>query len=169
MKCPYCGFTDSKVIDSRPTDDGGSIRRRRGCLRCRKRFTTYETVEQLPMMVIKRDGSRQVFDKQKLLRGMIRACYKRQVSAADLERAANEVEQEVRNSMKREVSTEFIGELVMEKLKALDEVSYVRFASVYRQFKDISTFRDELDRIMQGRTGSGDAAAAPAVESAKKE
>lgn len=148
MKCPYCGYSDSKVIDSRPTEDDLSIRRRRGCLQCGKRFTTYETVEQVPVMVVKRDGSRQAFDKQKMLRGMIRACYKRPVSAADLEKAANEVEQEVRNSMQREVSAEYVGDLVMEKLKALDEVSYVRFASVYRQFKDISTFREELDRMM---------------------
>jgi transcriptional repressor NrdR len=136
------------VIDSRPTEDDLSIRRRRGCLQCGKRFTTYETVEQVPVMVVKRDGSRQAFDKQKMLRGMIRACYKRPVSAGDLEKAANEVEQEVRNSMQREVSAEYVGDLVMEKLKALDEVSYVRFASVYRQFKDISTFREELDRMM---------------------
>ena len=148
MKCPYCGYSDSKVIDSRPTEDDLSIRRRRGCLQCGKRFTTYETVEQVPVMVVKRDGSRQAFDKQKMLRGMIRACYKRPVSAADLEKAANEVEHEVRNSMQREVSAEYVGDLVMEKLKALDEVSYVRFASVYRQFKDISTFREELDRMM---------------------
>ena len=148
MKCPYCGYSDSKVIDSRPTEDDLSIRRRRGCLQCGKRFTTYETVEQVPVMVVKRDGSRQAFDKQKMLRGMIRACYKRPVSAADLEKAANEVEQEVRNSMQREVSAQYVGDLVMEKLKALDEVSYVRFASVYRQFKDISTFREELGRMM---------------------
>jgi transcriptional repressor NrdR len=151
MRCPYCGYTDSKVIDSRPTDDGLSIRRRRGCLQCKKRFTTYETVEQMPVMVVKRDGSRQVFDKQKVLRGMIRACYKRQVSAEELENAANEVELEVRSSNKREVDAQYVGDLVMEKLKALDEVSYVRFASVYRQFKDISTFREELDRILRER------------------
>ena len=151
MRCPYCGYTDSKVIDSRPTDDGLSIRRRRGCLQCKKRFTTYETVEQMPVMVVKRDGSRQVFDKQKVLRGMIRACYKRQVSAEELENAANEVELEVRSSNKREVNAQYVGDLVMEKLKALDEVSYVRFASVYRQFKDISTFREELDRILRER------------------
>lgn len=151
MRCPYCGHVDSKVMDSRPADDGVSIRRRRSCLRCGKRFTTYETVEQVPVMVIKRDGSRQVFDKQKLLRGMIRACYKRPVAAADLEKAVNEVELEVRNSMKLEVSAQYVGDLVMEKLKALDEVSYVRFASVYRQFKDISTFREELDRMMGER------------------
>ena len=148
MKCPYCGFEDSKVIDSRPTDDGLSIRRRRGCLGCGKRFTTYETVEQVPVMVVKRDGSRQAFDKQKVLRGMIRACYKRQVSAEELENAANEVELEVRSSNRREVGAQYVGDLVMEKLKALDEVSYVRFASVYRQFQDISTFRQELDRMI---------------------
>jgi transcriptional repressor NrdR len=155
MKCPYCGYSDSKVIDSRPTEDDLSIRRRRGCLQCGKRFTTYETVEQVPVMVVKRDGSRQAFDKQKMLRGMIRACYKRPVSAAALERAANEVEQEVRNSMRREVSAEYVGDLVMEKLKALDEVSYVRFASVYRQFTDITTFRDELDRMLVERQNKG--------------
>lgn len=153
MKCPYCGFADSKVLDSRPTDDDLSIRRRRCCLKCAKRFTTYETVEQLPVMVVKRDGSRQAFDKQKMLRGMIRACYKRPVSADALEQAANDVELEVRNSMRREVPAEYVGDLVMEKLKALDEVSYVRFASVYRQFKDISTFREELDRMI-GESGS---------------
>jgi transcriptional repressor NrdR len=151
MKCPYCGYSDSKVIDSRPTEDDLSIRRRRGCLQCGKRFTTYETVEQVPVMVVKRDGSRQAFDKEKMLRGMIRACYKRPVSAADLENAANEVELEVRSSNKREVDAQYVGDLVMEKLKALDEVSYVRFASVYRQFKDISTFREELDRILGER------------------
>lgn len=148
MKCPYCGYCDSKVVDSRPADEGGSIRRRRECLSCGKRFTTYETVEQIPLMVIKRDGTRQAFDKQKLLRGMIRACYKRQVSTEALEQASNAVEQELRNSMQREIPVEQVGELVMERLKALDEVSYVRFASVYRQFKDIPTFRDELNKLL---------------------
>lgn len=152
MKCPFCGYGDSKVIDSRPADDGDSIRRRRECLRCGKRFTTYETVERLPLMVIKRDGSRQAFDKQKMLQGMIRACYKRQVSTETLERVADEIEQELRNSMRREVEAERIGDLVMDRLKRLDEVSYVRFASVYRQFRDISTFRDELDKILSQRS-----------------
>lgn len=148
MKCPFCGFLDSKVVDSRPADEGGSIRRRRECLSCGKRFTTYETVEQVPLMVVKRDGSRQTFDKAKTLNGMIRACYKRQVSTESLEEAANAIEQELRNSMKREISAEQVGELVMDKLKELDEVSYVRFASVYRQFKDIATFRDELNKLL---------------------
>jgi transcriptional repressor NrdR len=148
MKCPFCGFIDSKVVDSRPADDGDSIRRRRECLQCSRRFTTYETVEKIPLMVIKRDGSRQAFDKQKMLRGMIRACYKRPVETEVLERVSGEIEQELRNSMTREVPAERIGELVMERLKELDEVSYVRFASVYRQFKDITTFRDELNRML---------------------
>lgn len=148
MKCPYCGYSDSKVVDSRPSDEGGSIRRRRECLGCGKRFTTYEIVELIPMMVIKRDGSRQAFDKSKMLRGMIRACYKRQVETERLENAASAIEQELLNSMEREIPAEKIGELVMDKLKELDEVSYVRFASVYRQFKDIPTFRDELNKLL---------------------
>ena len=148
MKCPFCGYGDSKVIDSRPADEGDSIRRRRECLGCNKRFTTYETVERLPLMVIKRDGSRQAFDKQKMLRGMIRACYKRPVNTETLERVSDEIEQELRNTMTREVPAEYIGELVMDRLKELDEVSYVRFASVYRQFKDITTFRDELNKML---------------------
>ena len=149
MKCPYCGHPESKVIDSRPADENASIRRRRECLSCAKRFTTYETVESLPMVVIKKDGSRQSFDRQKVLRGMIRACEKRPVPLAELERIADEIEQELQNSLEREVSTEVIGEKVMEKLKAADEVAYVRFASVYRQFKDINTFMSELNKILE--------------------
>ena len=148
MKCPYCGHPESKVIDSRPADENASIRRRRECLSCAKRFTTYETVESLPMVVIKKDGSRQSFDRQKVLRGMIRACEKRPVPVADMERMASEIEQEVQNSLEREVSTEIIGEKVMEKLKKADEVAYVRFASVYRQFKDINTFMSELNKLL---------------------
>ena len=148
MKCPYCGHPESKVIDSRPADENASIRRRRECLSCAKRFTTYETVESLPMVVIKKDGSRQSFDRQKVLRGMIRACEKRPVPLAELERIADEIEQELQNSLEREVSTEVIGEKVMEKLKAADEVAYVRFASVYRQFKDINTFMSELSKLL---------------------
>lgn len=151
MKCPFCGYDDSKVVDSRPADEGDSIRRRRECLGCGKRFTTYETVERIPLMVIKRDGSRQAFDKQKMLQGMIRACYKRQVNTADLERVSDEIEQELRNNMTREVPAERIGDLVMDRLKVLDEVSYVRFASVYRQFQDITTFRDELDKMLSNK------------------
>ena len=148
MKCPYCGFKESKVIDSRPAEEGSSIRRRRECLKCGKRFTTYETVESLPMVVIKKDGSRQSFDKGKVLNGMIRACEKRPVSFEMLETKADEIEQTLQNSLEREVSTEYIGELVMEKLRTLDEVAYVRFASVYRQFKDIDTFMKELNKLL---------------------
>ena len=148
MRCPYCGFSESKVIDSRPTDESNSIRRRRECLSCGKRFTTYETVESLPMVVVKKDGSRQSFDRRKVLGGMIRACEKRPVSLAELERIASEIEQDLQNSMEREISTETIGERVMERLRAVDQVAYVRFASVYRQFKDIDTFMAELNKLL---------------------
>lgn len=149
MKCPYCGDQDSKVVDSRHSEDGLSIRRRRECLSCQKRFTTYETVESLPMVVIKRDNSRQAFDRNKILNGMLRACEKRPVSMAEMETAVDEIEQSIQNSLDREVSTAQIGELVMEKLKPLDEVAYVRFASVYRQFKDINSFMRELTKILE--------------------
>ncbi len=148
MKCPYCGYSESKVIDSRPADEGSSIRRRRECLSCQKRFTTYETVESLPMVVVKKDGSRQSFDRRKVLGGMIRACEKRPVPLAELEEVAAEIEQELQNSMDREISTEYVGEMVMERLKKIDEVAYVRFASVYRQFKDIDTFMTELNKLL---------------------
>ena len=148
MKCPYCGHPESKVIDSRPADENASIRRRRECLSCARRFTTYETVESLPMVVIKKDGSRQSFDRQKMLRGMIRACEKRPVTLAELERIADEIEQELQNSMEREIRTEIIGEKVMERLRKVDQVAYVRFASVYRQFKDIDTFMAELNKLL---------------------
>ena len=148
MKCPYCGYSESKVIDSRPADDGASIRRRRECLSCAKRFTTYETVESLPMVVVKKDGSRQSFDRSKVLGGMIRACEKRPVALAELERIADSVEQELQNGLDREITTAHIGELVMEKLRGLDQVAYVRFASVYRQFKDIDTFMQELNKLL---------------------
>ena len=151
MKCPYCGDQDSKVIDSRPTDEYDSIRRRRECLSCGKRFTTYETVERLPLMVIKKDGSRQSFDKEKVLRGMMRACEKRPVPVDTLMRLADEIEQEVQNSLEREISSRKIGELVMDRLKCVDEVAYVRFASVYRQFKDINTFMTELNKLLAER------------------
>ncbi len=149
MKCPYCGYQESKVVDSRHSEDGTSIRRRRECLSCQKRFTTYETVESLPIVVVKKDNSRQAFDRNKILNGMVRACEKRPVSMADLEAATTEIEQIIQNSLEREVSTGKIGELVMERLKPLDEVSYVRFASVYRQFKDINTFMQELNKILE--------------------
>ena len=148
MKCPYCGHPESKVIDSRPADENASIRRRRECLSCARRFTTYETVESLPIVVIKKDGSRQGFDRQKVLRGMIRACEKRPVALAELERIADEIEQELQNSMEREIRTEVIGEKVMERLRKVDQVAYVRFASVYRQFKDIDTFMAELNKLL---------------------
>ena len=151
MKCPYCGYQESKVVDSRHSEDNTSIRRRRECLACQKRFTTYETVESLPMVVVKKDNSRQSFDRSKILNGMVRACEKRPVAMADLERAVDEIEQIIQNSLDREVSTERIGELVMERLKPLDEVAYVRFASVYRQFKDINTFMEELDKLLKER------------------
>lgn len=148
MKCPYCGFNESKVIDSRPADENNSIRRRRECLSCARRFTTYETVESLPVVVVKKDGSRQSFDRGKVLGGMIRACEKRPVPVARLEKVAAEIEQELQSSMEREVSTEFIGERVMENLRAIDQVAYVRFASVYRQFKDIDSFMEELSKLL---------------------
>ena len=151
MKCPYCGYQESKVVDSRHSDDGLRIRRRRECLQCQKRFTTYETVESLPIVVIKRDSSRQQFDRNKILNGMLRACEKRPVALAELEKATDEIEQAIQNSLDREISTEKIGELVMERLKPLDEVAYVRFASVYRQFKDIDSFMRELNKILEER------------------
>ena len=149
MRCQYCNCLESKVIDSRPTEEGNSIRRRRECLQCQRRFTTYETVESLPIVVVKKDGSRQSFDRNKILNGMLRACEKRPVSLAALETAALDIEQILQNSLEREVSTGQIGELVMERLKPLDEVAYVRFASVYRQFKDINSFMRELNKILE--------------------
>ena len=148
MKCPYCGYQESKVVDSRHSDDNTSIRRRRECLSCQKRFTTYETVESLPMIVVKKDNSRQSFDRNKILNGMVRACEKRPVSVAELENVADEIEQIIQNSLDREVSTTYIGELVMERLRDLDEVAYVRFASVYRQFTDINTFVQEVEKLL---------------------
>lgn len=149
MKCPFCSYEESKVIDSRPTDEGERIRRRRECLKCSKRFTTYEMIESLPIIVIKKDSSREPFNREKLLNGMIRACEKRQVSLETLEKAIDDIEQAIQNSMDREVSSDKIGELVMEKLKCIDEVAYVRFASVYRQFKDINTFMNELNKLLE--------------------
>ena len=148
MKCPYCGYSESKVIDSRPADENSSIRRRRECLSCGKRFTTYETVESQPSEGEKKDGSRQSLDRRKVLGGMIRACEKRPVPLAELEKIAEEIEQDLQNSMEREISTEAIGENVMERLRNVDQVAYVRFASVYRQFKDIETFMTELNKLL---------------------
>ncbi len=149
MKCPFCGYTESKVIDSRPTDDGERIRRRRECLSCQKRFTTYEVIETTPMMVVKKDGSLEAFDRGKLLNSMLRACEKRQVSLAQVEQAVDEIEQTLQNSMRQQLTTKDIGEMAMEKLKAIDEPAYVRFASVYRQFKDINSFMDELKKLLE--------------------
>ncbi|MBQ9535149.1 MAG: transcriptional repressor NrdR [Clostridia bacterium] len=148
MRCPFCAYPESKVIDSRPTDEGSSIRRRRECLSCGKRFTTYETVESIPMVVVKRDGSRVTFDRNKILGSMLKACEKRTVSLEALEKATAEIEQQLLNSLSREVSTDQIGELVMEKLREVDQVAYVRFASVYRQFKDIDSFMSELNKLL---------------------
>ncbi|MDD6527410.1 MAG: transcriptional regulator NrdR [Oscillospiraceae bacterium] len=148
MKCPFCGYTESKVIDSRPTDEGEKIRRRRECISCGKRFTTYEIIESVPIIVVKKDKSREAFDRVKLFNGMLRACEKRPVSISQLEDAVSQIEAELQNSLDREVTSVHIGELAMEKLKTLDEVAYVRFASVYRQFKDINTFMEELAKLL---------------------
>ena len=148
MKCRYCLGTESKVVDSRPTDDGTSIRRRRECISCGKRFTTYEKVEEIPIMVVKKDGRRETFDSGKILSGIRKACEKRPVSAASQDKLVDEVTREVFNTLEQEVTSEFVGQLVMDGLKELDEVSYVRFASVYRQFKDINTFLAELKKLL---------------------
>ena len=151
MKCPYCAHLESKVVDSRPADEGASIRRRRECLSCHKRFTTYETMESLPLMVIKKDGSRQSFDRGKVMGGLIRACEKRPVSYQTLEGLVAEIELSLQNQIDREVSSSQIGELVLERLKQLDEVAYVRFASVYREFKDVDSFMAELKQLMENK------------------
>ncbi|MBQ3052410.1 MAG: transcriptional regulator NrdR [Clostridia bacterium] len=148
MKCPFCAYEESKVIDSRPTDEGQRIRRRRECLECGKRFTTYEIIESLPIIVIKKDKSRETFNRDKLMTGLLRACEKRPVSIDTLDNMIDEIEIIIQNSLDREVSSEKIGELVMDKLKKIDEVAYVRFASVYRQFKDINTFMNELNKLL---------------------
>ena len=149
MKCPYCGFEESKVIDSRPTDEGERIRRRRECLGCGKRFTTYEVIETVPIIVIKKDKSREAFDRNKLLNGLLRACANRPVSVDTLEDLVDQIETKLQNSLDREVTSTLIGEYAMELLKGVDEVAYVRFASVYRQFKDINTFMEELNKLLQ--------------------
>jgi len=149
MKCPYCDYEESKVIDSRPTDEHEAIRRRRECLACNKRFTTYEKVESIPLMVIKKDGSRQMFDREKLLNGIMRACEKRPVPTTEMEHITNEIENAAQNLLEREIKSDQIGEMVMDKLKDIDEVAYVRFASVYRQFKDINTFVEEVNKLLK--------------------
>ena len=151
MKCPFCGYTESKVIDSRPTDEGERIRRRRECLNCAKRFTTYEVIETVPVVVVKKDKSREAFDRNKLLNGLLRACEKRPVPLETLERIVDEIETLLQNSLDREVPSTLIGTYAMDKLKKVDEVAYVRFASVYREFKDINTFMDELNKIKAER------------------
>lgn len=148
MKCPFCGYEESRVIDSRPTDEGERIRRRRECIQCQKRFTTYEIIESLPIIVIKKDKSREVFNREKLMGGLLRACEKRPVSIDDLEALIDDVEVVLQNTLDREITSGKIGELVMDRLKNVDEVAYVRFASVYRQFKDINTFREELNKLL---------------------
>ncbi|MCQ2565856.1 MAG: transcriptional regulator NrdR [Clostridia bacterium] len=149
MKCPFCDKPDTKVIDSRPTDDGRAIRRRRECEGCGKRFTTYEKVEEILFMVVKRDGSRESFDRNKVLNGIVRACEKRPVSMAQMEAIVDDIERSLNNQMEKEVSSAYIGDLVMEHLAALDEVAYVRFASVYRQFKDVNTFVAEIEKLLR--------------------
>ena len=149
MKCPFCGYEESKVIDSRPADDGEKIRRRRECTKCSRRFTTYEIIENVPIVVVKKDSSREVFDRQKLFNGMLRACEKRPVSTEAIDRAVADIELAIQNSLDREVTSTQIGELAMEKLKDVDEVAYVRFASVYRSFKDINTFMEELTKLLK--------------------
>lgn len=151
MRCPFCGFLESKVIDSRPAEEGTTIRRRRECIACQKRFTTYETIEHMPLVVVKRDGSRQTFDRAKIINGVARACDKRPVPYTEYERIADEIEQELQSALEREVSTVEIGEMVMLRLKDVDEVAYVRFASVYRSFKDINTFMDELTKLLSDK------------------
>lgn len=149
MKCPFCGYPEDRVIDSRPVEENSSIRRRRECIQCSKRFTTYEKVESVPMMVIKKDHSRESFDKQKILSGVIRACEKRKISLDNIEEIVNDIESNLQNSLSREITSTEIGELVMQRLKSIDEVAYVRFASVYREFKDVNTFMDELMKLIK--------------------
>ena len=153
MRCPFCKEEDSRVIDSRSADDGNSIRRRRECSKCGRRFTTYEVVEKTPLMVIKHDGRRVQFDRDKLLKGLIRSCDKRDIPTDRIVALAHEIERELRNTMEREITTKSIGELVMEKLKNFDEVAYIRFASVYRKFADISMFKEELEELLREKRG----------------
>lgn len=152
MKCPYCSYPESKVIDSRPAEEGISIRRRRECLSCLKRFTTYEIIEKIPLMVIKKNKSREQFDKNKLLNGLLRACQKRPISINTLEQVVNDIESALYNSLEKEITTKKIGELAMQQLKNIDDVAYVRFASVYEEFKDVNTFMDELKNIIKTKS-----------------
>lgn len=149
MRCPYCGYQDSKVLDSRPADEGNAIRRRRECIECSRRFTTYEKVDEIPLVVVKKEGRREVFDRNKVLGGIIKACEKRPISMNQMEQIADDIEKELKNRMENEVGSEQIGEMLMDSLRDLDEVAYVRFASVYRQFKDVNSFMDELDKLLK--------------------
>lgn len=152
MRCPFCGYLEDKVLDTRSTDEGSVIRRRRECLKCQKRFTTYEKIENVPLVVIKKDGTRESFDRQKLLNGLIKACQKRPVTMSQLEKMVDDIEAGFQNSFEKEVTSVKIGEMVMQKLKDIDEVAYVRFASVYREFKDIHTFMEEINKIAKQKT-----------------
>jgi len=151
LKCPYCGFEDSRVLDSRPTEEGSAIRRRRECTACLRRFTTYERVEEMPLVVIKKDGRREPFNRSKILTGLLKACEKRPVALERLDRLVSDVEREIRNSLKGEVESREIGEMIMNRLKDVDEIAYVRFASVYRQFKDVGKFLEELESLLEDR------------------
>ena len=151
MRCPFCGWTESKVIDSRAAEEGSTIRRRRECVSCSRRFTTYEVVEQIPLMIVKKDGRRTIFERNKIMNGVLRACQKRPISLSTVEELVEKVEKEIRNTMEREISTQQIGEMVMQYLKDIDQVAYVRFASVYRQFADINNFMQELEGLMRTR------------------
>lgn len=148
MKCPYCNHPDTKVVDSRPTEDGTSIRRRRACEVCKKRFTTYEKVETIPLIIIKKDNNREQYEREKIENGVLRACYKRPISAEEIKEAVDRIETQIFSLEEKEIPSNRIGEMVMEELKQLDEVAYVRFASVYREFKDVNTFMDELKKIL---------------------
>jgi transcriptional repressor NrdR len=152
LKCPFCGYEESKVVDSRSTEDDMAIRRRRECLKCNKRYTTYEKVEDIPILVIKKDSSREYFDKSKIINGLLKACQKRPISRMQIEAIANDIEKKLSNQMLTEVKSDYIGEMIMESLKNLDEVAYVRFASVYRQFKDINTFMEEIKNLMTNKS-----------------
>ncbi|HQE66409.1 MAG TPA: transcriptional regulator NrdR [Bacillota bacterium] len=151
MKCPYCGYSESKVVDSRPTVEEAAIRRRRECEKCSKRFTTYEKIEEMPLIIVKKDGSREAYQRSKMLNGILRACEKRPISISTIEQMADEIEKELYNSMDKEIDSKKIGEMVMSKLKQIDDVAYVRFASVYRQFKDINIFLEELNKLIDER------------------
>lgn len=151
MKCPYCGYSESKVVDSRPTEEETAIRRRRECEKCAKRFTTYEKIEEVPLVIVKKDGSRELYQRSKLINGFLKACEKRPVSMKQIEEVVDEIEKELYNSMEKEIESKKLGELVMKRLKQLDDVAYVRFASVYRQFKDLNTFMEELNKLINER------------------